>query len=65
MKKVLSAVEAEAVARIKCDIGIENVVIRPYNKKWVIARPLENLQFEIIYSALTQDECVKLFAACV
>lgn len=49
---------AEAIARIECNVGIENAVIRHIAyKNWAIVDITTN---EILYTADTEDECKAL-----
>ena len=59
----MDSYKIEAIARIQCDIGIDNVIIRPISfKGWAIVHPISNCQAEIIYEAKTEDECRALLA---
>ena len=57
---------AEVVARIQCEIGINNVHVRPIGlKKWGITYQLDMYHAETLFSAETQEECERVLALAV
>lgn len=54
----MDSITAEAVARIQCDIGVNNVHVRPISfKGWAILHQLDMYHAETIFSAKTKEEC--------
>lgn len=65
-KQKFNSVQLEAIAKIKCDIGVENVIIRRIAYKgWAILQPLDNLQFKEIYTSHDREECLRVYGACI
>lgn len=49
---------AEAIARIQCDIGVNNVHVRPVSfKGWAILHQTDEYHAETLFSAKTKEEC--------
>ena len=54
----MTMVEAEAIARIQKDFGVNNVHVRPVSfKGWAILHQTDMYHAEIIFSAKTKEEC--------
>ena len=50
--------KAEAIAKIQCDFGVNNVHVRPVSfKGWAILHQTDMYHAETIYSAETKEEC--------
>ena len=54
----MNSTKAEAIARIQCDIGVNNVHVRPVSfKGWAILHQVDMYHAETIFSAKTKEEC--------
>lgn len=57
----MDTLKAEAIARIKCDIGVENVLVRPISHKgWAVVGVIDSFHAEQLYTAKTEQECYDL-----
>ena len=56
---------AELVAKIKDDIGVEKVILRPVGVgEWAILQPIDFNRAETIYRSKTKEECENLLKLC-
>lgn len=60
---VMDMYTAELVAKIKDDIGVEKVVLRPVAGEWAILHPIDYNRAETLYRS-TKEECESILKMC-
>lgn len=60
---VMDMYTAELVSKIKDDIGVEKVILRPMCGEWAILQPIDYNRAETLYRS-TKEDCERIMKLC-